>query len=136
MSRKKSHASKKKQHKPITKKEKNKIEAGKRLYDSIKGKSFFCPLLNSDVRFTNKGWSHLNSNKRNISDVLRRIDLFPYVDSVIKSPTGKIPSRIDENCTIIFGERKIRKNGRITKVTIKVNVIKDKLGGYYFLSIC
>lgn len=122
--------------KPISQKQKDKIKNGKKLYDSIKGKSIFCPLLNAEVRFTNQGWRHLNNNKRNIYDILRRIDLFPFVDSVIKKPTGMNPSKTLDGCFILYGQRKVFKNGKNTRDLIKVNVIKDRAGNYFFLSIC
>lgn len=122
--------------KPISQKQKDKIKNGKKLYDSIKGKFIFYPLLNADVKFTNQGWRHLNNNKRNIYDILRRIDLFPFVDSVIKKPTGMSPSKTMDNCFILYGQRKVFKNSKSTKILIKVNVIKDRAGNYFFLSIC
>lgn len=122
--------------KPISQKQKDKIKNGKKLYDSIKGKSVFCPLLNAEVRFTNQGWRHLNNNKRNIYDILRRIDLFPFVDSVIKNPTDMSQSKTLDGCFILYGQRKVFKNSKSTKILIKVNVIKDRAGNYFFLSIC
>lgn len=126
-----------KKRKNVTPAEKEKIEYGKHLYNCIKGKCFYCALLQADVYFTNKGWMHLNSNRRNISDILRRIELLPWVDSVIKNPTGILQSKKNENCTIIYGRRRITSSKGIYKyLTIKVNVIKDKSGKYIFLSIC
>jgi len=122
--------------KSISQKQKDKIKIGKKLYDSIKGKSVFCPLLDANIRFTNQGWRHLNNNRRNIYDILRRIDLFPFVDSVIKNPTGMNPNKTMSNCCILYGQRKVFKNGKSTKILIKVNVVKDKSGKYFFLSIC
>ncbi len=122
--------------KPISQKQKDKIKIGKKLYDSIKGKSVFCPLLDANIRFTNQGWRHLNNSRRNIYDILRRIDLFPFVDSVIRNPTGINPSKTMNNCCILYGQRKVFKNGKSTKILIKVNVVKDNSGKYFFLSIC
>lgn len=121
----------------MTPQQKEYIDNSKRLYESLKGKSFFCPAIKSDVLFTNLGWQHLAHKKggRRFADIFRRIKLLAYVESTIKKANSYEKSKINKNCFIIYGKGRKLENRSWKKVRVGVNIVLNKNGEYIFFSV-
>ncbi len=121
----------------MTPQQKSFVSESKKLYQSLQGKTVFCPILAEEVSFTGLGWQHLAHKKsgRKFADIFRRIKLLTYVEGVIKNSISFQQSRVMSECYILYGVGRKLERGRFVKVRVGVNLVRDKQGRLVFFSV-
>lgn len=102
-------------------------------YNNWRASKTFCPVLNTEIRVSLKGWNHLmgghGSHKRQTKDVVRRLKLLRLAKKVIEAAdaTSKLSNRHNKSFCVLektIGEKKIR-----------VVLVEDQLGNKIFYSV-
>lgn len=127
----------------MTQKEKEQLERHKtkvlQNYKKLGDKPPFCPALKQEVNFTKAGWRHLTgkSKKRTIQDIYRRLRLFSYVESIVRTATTFQDINRKGGGLNYTLESVIAMNGGTGREWRKITVVilQDSRGNKNFLSV-